>query len=62
MLGANCHLGEWAEPDARVLTSDEQFIAAQVRGHCFSKSHNWSALAVRSYELFRNCASDESLG
>lgn len=62
MLGANCHLGEWAEPDSRVLTTEEELIAVQVRGHCFSKAHNWAALAVRSYELFTNCPEDESLG
>jgi hypothetical protein len=62
MLGANCHLGEWAEKNSRELTRDEELIAAQVRGHTFNQSRHWLALAVRSYELFKACPEDESIG
>jgi hypothetical protein len=62
MLGANCHLGEWAEPDSRELTADEHLIAVQVRGHTFNQSRHWLASSVRSHDLFRSCPEDESLG
>lgn len=62
MLGANCHLGKWAEKDSRELTKDEELIATQVRGHTFNQSRHWLALAVRSYELFKECPEDESIG
>jgi len=62
MLGANCYLGEWAEPDSRTLSTEEELIAIEVRGHCFNKNHNWAGLAVRSYELFRQCPEDDALG
>jgi hypothetical protein len=61
MLGANCHLGEWAEKDSRDVTLDEMIIATKVRGHVFNRSHNWAALAVRTYELFRECPEDQSV-
>ena len=62
MLGANCHLGNWAENDSRELTLDEQLIAVQVRSHTFNQSRHWFALAVRSFDLFRSCPEDKSLG
>lgn len=62
ILGANCHLGEWAERDQRELSTEEKIIALQVRGHCFNQSSNWSARAVRCYETFRHCPEDSSLG
>lgn len=62
MLGANCHLGEWSEPDERELTREEKVIALLMRRHCFDKSGDWAAIAVRNYELFRTCPADQSLG
>lgn len=62
MLGANCHLGEWSELDERELTREEKVIALLMRRHCFDKSGDWAAIAVRNYELFRACPADQSLG
>jgi hypothetical protein len=62
MLGANCHLGEWSKPDERELTRAEQVIALLMRRHCFDKSGDWAAIAVRNYELFRACPAEQSLG
>lgn len=62
ILGANCHLGAWAEEDSRELTIDEQLIATQVRGHTFNQQRNWGALAVRSYELFKTPPEADSVG
>jgi hypothetical protein len=62
MLCVNCHLGEWAEPNQRELTTDEQLIAVTVRARCFNRHPHWMALTVRCYELFRACPEDVSLG
>src|SRR3569832_1253078 len=36
ILAINCHLGKWAEPDSRQLTTDEELIAITVRARCFN--------------------------